>query len=95
MRSLIPSLVWLVACAGDAPSSERTCNGNLYDPCLQEHDCMSMDCRNFAGDDFQVCSTACTAGDDSACPATLDGKKVTCNAMGLCKPPSANSCATP
>ena len=95
MRSLIPALVWLVACAGDAPDSKRTCNGSLYDPCLQEHDCMSMDCRNFAGGDFQVCSTTCTAGDNSTCPAAPDGTKATCNAMGLCKPPAVNDCAMP
>jgi hypothetical protein len=95
MRTLITSLVWLAAaCAGDAPNTPRTCNGNLYDHCLQEHECMSMDCRNFASDGFQVCSMACTTGDDSTCPVTLDGKKVTCSA-GVCKPPAANDCMPP
>jgi hypothetical protein len=56
---------------------------------------MSMDCRNFAADGFQVCSMVCTAGDDTTCPATLDGKKATCNAMGICKPPAANDCVQP
>jgi hypothetical protein len=92
MRSLIPALVWLAACAGDAPHSQRTCNGSLYDPCLQEHDCMSMDCRPFAGDGFQVCTTTCATGDDSTCPAGPAGEKGTCNMMGVCKPPAANGC---
>jgi hypothetical protein len=83
-------------CAGDAPpDTTRSCTGELYDVCLQEHECMSNNCRSFAADGFQVCTTACTAGDDSTCPKTFDGKTVTCNMMGICKPPAANACTRP
>lgn len=83
-------------CAGDAPpDTTRSCTGELYDACLQEHECMLNNCRNFAADGFQVCTTACTAGDDSTCPKTFDGKTVTCNMMGICKPPAANACTRP
>lgn len=102
MRTLITSatalaLLFVGACAGDSPGNMdtgRKCDGSLYDPCLSEHDCMTanMDCRNFMGDGFQVCSKSCTPGDDASCGATLDGRAATCNMMGQCKPPGANDC---
>ena len=97
MRTLMTTLVVLLAsaCSGSAPAntdSGRTCNGKLYDACLQEHDCESGDCRPFTGDGFQVCSQHCTVGDDAACGKTLDGRMATCNAMGICKPPGPNDC---
>lgn len=97
MRTSILALALLVAgCAGDAPPAGKpTCAGELYDPCLQEHECMSTNCRSFAGDGIQVCTTACTAGDDSTCPKTPDGQTATCTMMGLCKPPAANACTRP
>jgi hypothetical protein len=82
------------ACSGDAPAnhdSGRACNGQLYDACLQEHDCESGNCRNFLSDGFQVCSKGCTVGDDTTCGKTLDGRQATCD-QGVCKPPSPNDC---
>ena len=97
MRISIALLALLVAaCAGDAPpDSVRSCEGDVYDPCLQEHDCMSNNCRFFMADGIQVCTTGCTAGDDSTCPKTADDKTATCNMMGICKPPAANECTRP
>ena len=100
MRILIVTLVLLAAgaCAGDSPSNEgRTCAGNLYDPCQQEHDCMAAnpDCRNFTTAGFQVCSKTCTVGDDTTCGMTFDGQKATCAAPGICTPPAANACTAP
>ena len=101
MRNSIAVLVRLaalvlLACAGDAPpDSERRCTGDAYDPCLTEHDCMNNNCRMFMADGIQVCTTSCTAGDDSTCPAMADGRPATCNMMGICKPPAANSCTRP
>lgn len=101
MRTLICALALLFAgaCAGDSPASStvdsgRKCDGQLYDRCLEEHDCGTTqpDCRNFAGDNFQVCTKTCTFGDDSTCGTTLDGRAATCNMMGICKPPSPNDC---
>ena len=96
MRVSIALLALVAACAGDAPpDSVRSCTGDVYDPCLQEHECMSNNCRFFMADGIQVCTTGCTAGDDSTCPMTADGKKATCNTMGICKPPAANNCTRP
>jgi len=100
MRTLITTLALLVmgACAGDSPSSAgRTCAGNLYDLCLQEHDCMAlnMDCHNFVTEGFQVCSKSCTVGNDAPCGMTFDGRKATCSASGTCTPPGPNECTLP
>jgi len=98
MRILITTLVLLTgACSGNSPAtvdSGRACNGTIYDGCLQEHDCVApaVDCRNFAGDGFQVCTKPCTVGDDTTCGKTLDGRQATCNAIGVCKPPGPNDC---
>ena len=96
MRTLITTLVvWIVgACSGSAPAnldSGRTCDRRIYDPCLQEHDCDSGNCRNFAPEGFQVCSMACTVGNDAACGATADGRPAICD-NGICKPPGPNDC---
>ena len=81
------------ACAGDETSNTRTCAGNLYDACLSEHDCALQNCHNFMAQGFQVCSTTCTPGNDAPCMTTADGRKATCNAMGICVPPAANDCS--
>ena len=68
MRKLIATLLVLAgACTGASPSGSRTCAGNLYDACREEHDCMSDKCFNFMSANFQVCSVICTVGDDSPC----------------------------
>ncbi|HEY0195183.1 MAG TPA: hypothetical protein VGC42_28910 [Kofleriaceae bacterium] len=98
MRTLIMTLaLGCAACAGDTPKeshidSGRTCAGDLYDPCLDEHNCPAGVCQNFAGDGFQVCTKSCTPGMDDACGVTRDGRAASCNAMGICKPPAANDC---
>jgi hypothetical protein len=89
-------LAGIAGCAGVAPpDTEHSCTGELDVSCLQEHECTSNNCRSFAADGIQVCTMTCTAGDDSTCPRTTDGKTVTCNQMGICKPPAANACTRP
>lgn len=99
MRMWIITVVLLVsACTGDAPAGDRTCAGNLYDACADEHQCMSGNCHNFTAQAFQVCSVTCTVGDDTPCMTTADGRKATCAAVvaggtaGICTPPAANDC---
>jgi hypothetical protein len=97
MRMLIATLLVLAgACTGAAPGGSRTCAGNLYDACLDEHDCMSGNCVNFTSAGFQVCSIGCTVGDDAACMANDRGQKATCMARagttGICAPPAENDC---
>jgi hypothetical protein len=86
----------LAACTGDAPTGDRTCAGNLYDSCSDEHNCTSGNCHNFNTQSFQVCSVNCTVGDDTPCMTTDDGRKATCVAVtgtvGICTPPAANAC---
>jgi len=97
MRMAIAMLLVLLvgACTGGEPANNRTCAGNLYDTCLQEHDCMSGNCHNFMVEGFQVCSTTCTPGDDTPCMTTLDGQKATCSSGGICTPPAPNDCKLP
>jgi hypothetical protein len=104
MRMLIATLLVLAgagACTGAAPGGTRTCAGNLYDACLDEHDCMLHNCYNFMAAQFQVqfevCSVACTVGDDTPCMTNDHGQKATCKAIGdtsagICTPPAENDC---
>ncbi len=97
MRMLIATLLVLAgACTGAAPSGSRTCAGNLYDACLDEHDCMSGNCVNFMAARFQVCSVSCTVGDDTPCMTNDRGQPATCKAVtgtaGICTPPAENDC---
>jgi len=92
MQKWISMLVVLTfaGCAGD--STSRTCTGELYDACFDEHNCTSGNCHNFSTEGFQACSTSCTPGDDTPCMTTADGRKATCSAAGICTPPAANDC---
>lgn len=102
MRMLIATLLVLAgACTGAAPGGSRTCAGNLYDSCLDEHDCMSANCFNFMSAQFQVqfqvCTVSCSVGDDTPCLANDHGQKATCKsiggtAAGVCTPPAENDC---
>ena len=87
----IAMLLVLGACAGDEvdPGNGPVCTMALYDKCNTEHDCMSNDCHNFAGDGFQVCSTQCSI--TVPCPDN-NGVPVACNMMGICKPAAATDC---
>jgi hypothetical protein len=56
-------LAGIAGCAGDAPpDTEHSCTGELYDSCLQEHECTSNNCRSFAADGIQVCTMTCQMG---------------------------------
>ncbi|HEX3759090.1 MAG TPA: hypothetical protein VHW23_10305 [Kofleriaceae bacterium] len=98
MRMLITTLLACAcACSGATPSGSRTCAGNLYDACLDEHDCMSGNCHNFVAGGFQVCSIPCTQGDDAACMTNDRGQKAMCvvsagASTGICTPPAENDC---
>jgi len=74
--------VVVAACAGDEPPASGKCTGAVYDPCIEEHDCLSLVCQNFA--EFQVCSQACD--DATPCP-----DNAACD-TGFCKPTAPNDC---
>lgn len=99
MRMLIVAtlLVLAGACTGASPSGTRTCAGNLYDACLDEHDCMVGTCVPFMAAKFEVCSISCTVGDDTPCMANDRGQKATCvmiqgTSNAVCTPPAENDC---
>jgi hypothetical protein len=95
MRLLL-ALAVLAACRGDTPPeidanpAGPRCSKMTYDLCVEEHDCDSNMCHNFAGDGFQVCTQACGAA--SPCPVDKNGTPGTCNGMGICKPSAPNMC---
>ena len=68
-------------------SNLPACTGALYDPCTDNTQCMSGNCKAFGGAGIQVCTVTCTPGDNTPCGAG------TCNNMGICKPNAANSCS--
>jgi hypothetical protein len=76
---------------GVGSGGAATCTGAAYDPCNAAAQCTSGVCQNFAGSGFQVCTQACTPGDNTTCPMQ-NGLPATCNNMGICKPAAATSC---
>lgn len=68
-------------------SNLPACTGALYDPCTDNTQCASANCKAFNGLGVQVCTVTCTVGDNTPCGAG------TCNNMGICKPPAANACS--
>lgn len=92
MKSLALLVLVVAACSGDDSSDEgAVCEGALYEPCTAPGDCESGMCQDFEQDGFQVCTQACTAGDDTTCPT--DGvASASCNNRGICKPAAAAVC---
>ena len=78
----------------DADPAAPVCTGNLYDNCTSNSQCDSGMCHLFSGE-FQVCTQACTAGDNSTCPASVGGGMPKCNNRGICKPALNNMCKPP
>ena len=72
----------------DAPAGAM-CTGAVYDPCTDNTQCTSGNCRLFSNDMIQVCTQSCGAG--NPCPMA-GATAVSCNMMGVCKPPTANNC---
>lgn len=67
------------------------CTGAAYDPCSDNTQCNSGNCRLFSSSSLQVCTTTCTPGDNTTCPQQ-NGQPAQCNNMGICKPIAANVC---
>jgi hypothetical protein len=70
----------------------RTCTGSAFDPCTTNDQCASANCHLYNGAGLQVCTQACTPGDNTTCPVDASGVNGTCNNMGMCKPAKANDC---
>ncbi|MDQ3365904.1 MAG: hypothetical protein M3680_10795 [Myxococcota bacterium] len=77
--------------AGVDATAVMACTNALYDPCTTNAQCTSASCRVFSGSALQICTQACTPGDNSTCPQQA-GTVVQCNNMGVCKPAAPNNC---
>ncbi|MBA3817838.1 MAG: hypothetical protein H0X17_03025 [Deltaproteobacteria bacterium] len=77
--------------AGIDGPARMACTNALYDPCTTNAQCTSGTCRVFSGSALQICTQACTPGDNSTCPQQA-GAVVQCNTMGVCKPAAPNNC---
>lgn len=69
-----------------------TCSGALYDPCTENSQCMSGNCKDYRGAGITVCTEACSGLNSNSCPPDSTGSAGFCNNMGLCKPTVANTC---
>lgn len=78
----------------DADPAAPLCTGQVYDNCTDNSQCMSGMCHLFSGE-FQVCTQACTANDNSTCPQSAGGTTPKCNNRGICKPAINNMCRPP
>jgi hypothetical protein len=97
MRGLLIAVL-LSACGGgsappniDAHPGGPLCSKQLYDKCLEEHDCDTGACTPFP--EYQICSTSCSAA--TPCPADKSGSPATCDPLGICKPSAPNMCHLP
>ena len=97
MRGLVIAIL-LAGCGGgsappaiDAHLAGPLCSKQIYDLCVEEHDCETMICQPF--DTFTVCSTSCTSGQID-CPNDKNGTLGTCD-NGICKPSAPNMCHLP
>jgi hypothetical protein len=77
------------AALGDDAAALPACTGAAYDPCTDNSQCDSQNCRLFMGQGIQICTQACDA--QNPCPA-FDGQAVPCNMMGRCDPKMQNMC---
>ena len=48
-------------------TTAAACTGAAYDPCTDNTQCMSQNCKTFGGAGLEVCTVTCTPGDDTAC----------------------------
>ncbi len=76
-----------------AMGSGSACTGAVYDPCTDNSQCMSGMCHLYSSAGLQVCTQACTAGNNTTCPVDATGVNGTCNNMANCKPVVANHCS--
>jgi hypothetical protein len=78
----------------DSPAG-AVCTGLVYDACNPaSSNCgTGLTCHLFSGSGFSICSPACSAA--APCP-NQGATAITCNGMGVCKPPAPNSdCTSP
>jgi len=73
----------------DADLTKPMCTGQLYDSCLTNAGCTSMNCKLFDKEGIQVCTQTCSSS--NPCP-NQNGAPASCNNRGICKPPAANAC---
>ncbi|HEY5923432.1 MAG TPA: hypothetical protein VIV11_17250 [Kofleriaceae bacterium] len=97
MRGVVIAIL-LAGCGGGEPPANvdahpggPLCSKQLYDHCIEEHDCESGICQPFGA--FTVCTTACTPT-GTACPDDKSGAPAACD-NNACKPSAPNMCHLP
>jgi hypothetical protein len=55
-------------CSLGSAGSGPACTGKTYDYCNSGSNCANGMCHLFMASGFSVCTTTCTAGDNSTCP---------------------------
>jgi hypothetical protein len=97
MRSVVFSFALVAACGGtdapplpDADPNAPLCTGVVFDNCLTNDKCDSLNCKLFRQEAIQVCTQACDTA--NPCPNDASGTPASCNDKGLCKPSRANAC---
>ena len=75
----------------DSGGSGSACTNALYDPCTDNAQCTSNNCRSFnmPSPGIQICTQACDA--NNPCPQQ-NGATVQCTNAGVCRPSAANNC---
>ena len=96
MRGLVIAIL-LGGCGGggappnvDANPKGPLCSKQIYDLCVEEHDCETMVCQPFP--EFTICTTSCDA--THPCPEDKGGAAGACD-NGACKPSAPNMCHLP
>ena len=105
MRNLLLAMLVLGACGDDGGSEPpidasgsadagggSACTNALYDPCTDNTQCTSGNCRafNMPSPGIQICTQTCDA--NTPCPPPAGGATVQCTNAGVCRPTAANAC---
>lgn len=79
------------AAPGSDAGSGSACTNALYDPCTDNAQCTSGNCRafNMPSPGIQICTQGCSTS--NPCPMQ-NGVAVECTNASVCRPAAANNC---
>lgn len=85
-----PSSIDAPATLVDAPAQLPLCTNALYEPCTDNAQCASGNCRRFNDINAMVCTEMCTPG-GTPCPV-MTGQTASCTNAMVCKPTAPVAC---